>query len=207
MFYEIGSGLFEPQELVDHVRSAGPQGGDDAPSDDADDEEALRLRYEKFLDDAQETAQPALKVDGELQTDLATKYANCCNPIPGDEVFGFISKTGTINIHRTGCRNATHLLTTQPDRIVPVEWSRQKDVQFVAALRVMGKDRQGLVRDLTKVISNTLDTDIRSITVDTDDGIFECTLMLYVTGLDHLRRVIERLRRVDAVHGVYRFEE
>jgi GTP pyrophosphokinase/guanosine-3',5'-bis(diphosphate) 3'-pyrophosphohydrolase len=203
MFYEIGSGLFEPQEMIDHLKQETPS---EAFSNE-DDAESLRLRYEQFLDDAQDTGQPALKVDGELHTDLATKYANCCNPIPGDEVFGFISKTGTINIHRTGCRNASNLLTNQPDRIVPVEWSRQKDVQFVAPLRVTGKARKGLVRDLTTTLSNTLDTDIRSITVDTDDGIFEGTVVIYVTGLDHLRRVIDRLRRVDDVHGVQRFEE
>jgi GTP pyrophosphokinase/guanosine-3',5'-bis(diphosphate) 3'-pyrophosphohydrolase len=201
MFYEIGSGLFEPEELIDHIKREAPEEGE------KNDPESLRLRYEKFLDTAQQTGQPGLRIDGELHTDMATKYANCCNPIPGDEVFGFISKTGTINIHRTGCRNASNLLTNQPDRIVPVEWSRQKDVQFVAALRIMGKDRKGLVHDLTATLSNTLDTDIRSITVDADDGIFEGTLVLYVTGLDHLRRVMERIRRVEDVHGVYRFEE
>lgn len=202
VFYEIGSGLFKPEELVDHLKSESPEA-----KDGTEDAETLRLKYEKFLDTAQQTGQPALKINGELHTDIATKYANCCNPIPGDEVFGYTSKTGTINIHRANCRNAPDLLVNHPDRIVSVEWSRQKDVHFVAALRVMGKDRVGMLSDLTSVISNTRDTNIRSITVDADDGIFEGTVVLYVNDLEHLRRLMDRLRHVEGVHGVYRFEE
>jgi (p)ppGpp synthase/HD superfamily hydrolase len=146
-------------------------------------------------------------IDGELHTDIATHYASCCNPIPGDDVFGYISRTGSIKIHRINCRNAPNLLLNQPDRIVPVEWSRQKDVQFVAALRVMGEDRVGIVSDITTVISKDLKTNIRSITVSSEDGVFEGTIVIYVSDLQHLRRLIDRIKRLSGIHGVYRFEE
>ncbi len=205
MFYEIGVGLYDPQDFVEYVK----RGTEEKRADEAEeqDEDALRLQYENFIDTAQSSAQPALKIDGELHTDIVTKYASCCNPIPGDEVFGYVSRSSGIKIHRVNCRNAPHLLINHPDRIVPVEWSRQKDVQFLSALRVMGEDRVGIVSDITTVISKNLKTNIRSITVDSDDGVFEGTIVCYVTDLEHLRRVIERIKRLDGIHGVYRFEE
>jgi len=80
-------------------------------------------------------------------------------------------------------------------------------VQFLAALRVIGEDRVGIVSDITTVISKSLKTNIRSITVDSEDGVFEGTIVLYVSDLEHLRRVIERIKRIDGIYGVYRFEE
>ncbi len=205
MYYEIGVGLYDAQDFVEFVKG-GPE-EKRADGAEPDEEEALRLQYENFIDTAQASAQPALKIDGELHTDIVTKYASCCNPIPGDEVFGYVSRSSGIRIHRVNCRNAPNLLINHPDRIVPVEWSRQKDVQFLSALRVMGEDRVGIVSDITTVISKNLKTNIRSITVDSDDGVFEGTIVLYVTDLEHLRRVIERIKRLDGIHGVYRFEE
>lgn len=204
MFYEIGVGLFDANDFIEHVKQGVQAATDDEEQDEG---EALRLRYENFRDSAQATSQPALLIDGELHTDIVTQYASCCNPIPGDDVFGFVSRSGGIRIHRVNCRNAPNLLINHPNRVVPVEWSRQKDVHFLTALRVMGEDRVGIVSDITTVISKNMKTNIRSITVDSEDGIFEGTLVLYVSDLQHLRRVIDRLKRVDGIHGVYRFEE
>ncbi len=205
LFYEIGKGLYDPEELVDHIKGQADPEEDD--EEEIEDEEALKERYERFLDSAQSTGKQTLVVNGEVQEDLAVNYASCCNPIPGDEVFGFVSKTGTINIHRSNCQNASDLLVNQADRILDVDWSRQKDVQFVAALRLMGEDRVGMVNDITEVISKNLKTNIRSITIDTEDGIFSGTIMLHVSDLEHLERLMERLKRIDGIHGVYRFEE
>ena len=204
LFYEIGKGLYDPEELVDHIKG---QADHEEDNEEPEDEEALKERYERFLDSAQRTGKQTLVVNGEVQEDLAVNYASCCNPIPGDEVFGFVSKTGTINIHRSNCQNASDLLVNQADRILDVDWSRQKDVQFVAALRLMGEDRVGMVNDITEVISKNLKTNIRSITIDTEDGIFSGTIMLHVSDLEHLERLMERLKRIDGIHGVYRFEE
>ncbi len=201
MFYEIGAGLFEVDELVQLIK----HGTTRAEEEQA--QEPLQLKYESFLERAQSNGQPALLIDGELHTDIATVYAPCCNPIPGDEVFGFISKAGAIKIHRIGCRNAPHLLVSQQDRVVPVEWSRQKDVHFIVGLRIIGEDRVGIVSDITTVISRNLKTNIRSITIETEDGIFEGTIVLYVNDLQHLRRLITRIKRLEGIHGVYRFEE
>ena len=206
MFYEIGVGLYSADDFVQYVKVGDSTRAADE-KDGAQEEETLRLQYENFLDTAQSSGHPALLIDGELHTDIVTMYASCCNPIPGDDVFGYVSRAGGIKIHRISCRNAPNLLINHADRIVPVEWSRQKDVQFVAALRVMGEDRVGLVSDITTVISKNLKTNIRSITVNSDDGVFEGTLVVYVNDLEHLRRLIDRLKQTEGVHGVYRFEE
>ncbi len=204
MFYEIGSGLFDPEDLVTLIKKGEAAASEAEPGRDTD---ALRLQYESFLDTAKSVSKPALMIDGELHTDIVTKYAPCCNPIPGDEVFGYLSRAGSIGIHRVNCRNAPNLLINHPERVVPVEWSRQKDVQFVTALRIVGEDRVGIVSDITTVISKNLSTNIRSITVDSEDGVFEGTIVLYVSDLEHLHRLIRRIKRIDGIHGVYRFEE
>ena len=146
-------------------------------------------------------------IDGERHTDLAIDYATCCTPVPGDSVFGFLSKTGTVKIHRKDCRNAPNLLLRQAERVIAVEWARQKDVQFVASLRLVGEDRVGIVSDITTVISKSLKTNIRSITVGSEDGMFEGAITLYVSDLKQLRRIMKRLERLDGIYGVYRSEE
>jgi len=204
LFYEVGAGLYDPADFIAFIREG--QRGDADPDTDARDT-PLRIQVEEFTETARQEGRAALVIDGEQQADMAIRYASCCNPIPGDEVFGFVSKTGTINIHRTNCRNSPHLLLDHEDRIVPVEWSRQKDVQFIAALRIVGEDRVGMVSDLTTTISKNLKTNIRSITVDSEDGVFEGTIVLFVSDLAHLRRLIQRINRIEGVFGVYRLEE
>ncbi len=202
MFYEIGAGLFDPDVLTRIIQRA-----EKGKAEEEDAAQSLQLQYESFLNTAQTTGKPALLIDGDLHTDILTQYATCCNPIPGDEVFGFVSRSGAIKIHRASCRNAPNLLINQPDRIVSVEWSRQKDIQFVSALRIVGEDRVGMVSDITTVISKNLRTNIRNITIDSKDGVFEGTIVLYVSDLEHLRRLIMRIKRLEGIHGVYRFEE
>lgn len=203
LFYEIGAGIYDPEELIDYIKDGVLEDEQNDPAD----EQSLKEQYENFLEAAQTSGTQALVIDGELQRDIAVNYASCCNPIPGDEVFGFVSRTGAINIHRTNCPNATDLLNNHPDRILDVDWSHQKDVQFDAALRLMGEDRTNMLNDITTVISKNLNTYIRSLTIDSEDGVFSGTIMLKVTDLKHLRRLMERLKRIDGLHGVYRFEE
>ena len=207
MLFEIGTGLLDPAEVTSALKGdrAATEQVVDAPT--SKEEAPLRLLMDRFTREAEETSRPTLIIDGEEQTDLATEHAACCTPIPGDDVVGYVSRTGSIKIHRSGCRNAQHLVIKYPERIVPVEWSRQQDVQFVAALRLVGEDRVGIVSDITTVISKNLKTNIRSITVQSDDGIFEGTLVLYVSDLKHLRRLMQRLGRVESIYGVYRLEE
>ncbi|MEM6646332.1 MAG: ACT domain-containing protein, partial [Bacteroidota bacterium] len=100
-----------------------------------------------------------------------------------------------------------HLFVNHAERIKSIEWSRQKDVQFVSGLRIVGEDRVGIASDITTVISKSLKTNIRSLNIEANDGVFESRVLLNVSDLKHLERVIQRIKRVKGIFGVYRFEE
>ncbi|MEM6645780.1 MAG: bifunctional (p)ppGpp synthetase/guanosine-3',5'-bis(diphosphate) 3'-pyrophosphohydrolase, partial [Bacteroidota bacterium] len=169
LLYEAGTAQFDLDELV-HVAKKGKIESEEAAGDG---QSGSLLEFERFLDIAQTTRKTAMLIDGELQTDIKIEYAPCCNPIPGDDVFGFVSRTGIIKIHRKNCRNARHLFVNHAERIKSIEWSRQKDVQFVSGLRIVGEDRVGIASDITTVISKSLKTNIRSLNIEANDGVFE----------------------------------
>jgi GTP pyrophosphokinase len=132
--------------------------------------------------------------------------AKCCNPIPGDDVFGFVTINEGIKIHRTSCPNALELLSNHGNRVIKARWTSQKEIAFLAGLRILGTDRVGLINDLTKVISNELKVNMRSITVDSDAGIFEGTIKLYVNSTEHLDHLIKNLQQVEGIIKVTRFD-
>jgi GTP diphosphokinase / guanosine-3',5'-bis(diphosphate) 3'-diphosphatase len=132
--------------------------------------------------------------------------AKCCNPIPGDDVFGFVTINEGIKIHRTSCPNALELLSNHGNRVIKARWTSQKQIAFLAGLRILGTDRVGLINDVTKVISNELKVNMRSITVDSDAGIFEGTIKLYVHSTEHLDHLIKNLQQVDGIIKISRFD-
>ena len=132
--------------------------------------------------------------------------AKCCNPIPGDDVFGFVTINEGIKIHRTSCPNALELLSNHGNRVIKARWTSQKEIAFLAGLRIVGTDRVGLINDVTKVISNELKVNMRSITVDSDAGVFEGTIKLYVHSTEHLDHLIKNLQLVEGVIKVSRFD-
>lgn len=132
--------------------------------------------------------------------------AKCCNPIPGDDVFGFVTINEGIKIHRTSCPNAVELLSNHGNRVIKARWTSQKQIAFLAGLRIVGTDRVGLINDVTKVISSELKVNMRSITVDSDAGIFDGTIKVYVHSTEHLDHLIRNLQQVDGVIKVSRFD-
>lgn len=134
------------------------------------------------------------------------KLAKCCNPIPGDDVFGFVTVNEGIKIHRTTCPNAIELMSHYGYRIVKAKWTSQKELAFLAGLRIIGTDRVGILSDVTKVISNELKVNIRSITIDTNDGMFDGKIMIFVHDTKHLDKLIMRLSKIPDVINVMRID-
>ncbi|WP_345169710.1 bifunctional (p)ppGpp synthetase/guanosine-3',5'-bis(diphosphate) 3'-pyrophosphohydrolase [Nibribacter koreensis] len=132
--------------------------------------------------------------------------AKCCNPIPGDDVFGFQTLDQGIIIHRTTCPKAVELMSNYGHRIVKAKWTEQQELSFLAGIRIKGTDRVGLVNDVTKIISNSLKVNMRSITIDSNDGVFEGHLMVFVNDTSHLEKMIQRLSKVNGVLSVDRFD-
>jgi len=206
LFSDIANGIFEVNRLVTVVKQviSGGKVDEEKPGDlPVVDEEEFN---EQFYEDARTVGrQDGLIINGNL-TDVKYSYAKCCNPIPGDEVIGFISRNGNIKIHRVNCKNTRHLLQTDAERIIDVSWARNTHEQFIGAVRIIGEDRVGLINDITDVISKSLRTNMKSINVNSDSGMFEGTLILYVDNIEHLERIIKQIMKIDGIKEVYRYE-
>ena len=144
-------------------------------------------------------------VDGKKSGIMYT-YAKCCNPIPGDPVIGFITIGEGIKIHRKTCVNLISLSSTDSSKLVNVQWPEAEGSLFVAGISVRGKDRPGILNDISHSIVSFQNTNIKSININTSDSVFEGSVTLYVNNLDHLTRMMERLKRVAGVFSVERFE-
>jgi guanosine-3',5'-bis(diphosphate) 3'-pyrophosphohydrolase len=146
-------------------------------------------------------------VIGDDMQKLDYKLAPCCNPIPGDDVFGFITLTEGIKIHRVNCPNAIKLLSNYAYRVVKAKWVNDQLISFLAGIRITGTDELGVVNNITKVISNENNINMRSVNFDSDDGLFEGTIMVYVHDTKHLNHLIANLRNVKGVKKVERVHE
>lgn len=134
------------------------------------------------------------------------RFAKCCHPIPGDDVFGFVTINEGFKIHRTTCPNAPELLSNHGNRIVKAKWLSEQENAFLAGLRIIGTDRVGLMRDVTDIISNELKVNMRSISIDTETGIFDGQIKLYINNTRHLDELIRKLEKVSGVMRVTRFQ-
>jgi GTP pyrophosphokinase len=143
---------------------------------------------------------------GEDMDVVEYKLAKCCTPIPGDDVFGFVTVNEGIKIHRANCPNATELLANHGNRVIKAKWTSQYEVSFLTGLNVVGTDRVGLINDVSKVISEELKVNMSSLSFKTDQGIFSGEIMLYVNDTRHLEVLIEKLEKVEGVVKVSRFD-
>ncbi|NQZ74845.1 MAG: bifunctional (p)ppGpp synthetase/guanosine-3',5'-bis(diphosphate) 3'-pyrophosphohydrolase [Ekhidna sp.] len=132
------------------------------------------------------------------------KFAKCCNPIPGDDVFGFVTVSDGIKIHRTTCPNAAELLANYGYRIIKAKWASSRKHSFEATLSIIGTDRMGLVSDVSNIISEELKVNMRSLSINTEGGIFEGLIRLYVEDTSHIDTLTKKLEKVNGVVKVSR---
>jgi guanosine-3',5'-bis(diphosphate) 3'-pyrophosphohydrolase len=132
------------------------------------------------------------------------RLAVCCNPIAGDDVFGFVTINEGIKIHRTSCPNAIELMSKHGNRIIKAKWESSKEEAFLALIMISGTDRVGLINDVTRIISSELHINMRGLTFETKDGVFNGEIRLYVQNTKHLDVLIKQLESVDGVYAVQR---
>lgn len=132
------------------------------------------------------------------------RLAKCCNPIYGDPVFGFISAEGVIKIHREDCPNAAHIRQRYGYRIIRTRWSGQGGTQFPASLRVVGKDDIGIVTNITSIINKEKSVSLRSISIDSHDGLFAGVLVVGISDVSSLNRLIKKIETIKGVKNVQR---
>ncbi len=145
----------------------------------------------------------ALVIDQNVKG-IEYKLAACCNPIYGDEVFGFVASSGGIKIHRIDCPNAPQLMQKFGYRIVEARWSGKSDGQYPIALRVTGKDDIGIVTNITSLLSKESKVTLRSISVDAVDGIFQGNITLLVRDTHDLDGIIKKIKTIKGVKEVER---
>lgn len=132
------------------------------------------------------------------------RLAKCCNPIYGDDVFGFISAEGVIKIHRCDCPNALNIQKRYPYRIINTRWSGKIGAQFGATLRIVGRDDIGIVTNITSIINKEKNTTLRNISIESHDGIFHGVLVVGVSNQSILNQLIKKLKTVKGVKDVQR---
>lgn len=199
LFIAIANGKIELKDLKEYLNSEKEieNRGNDYKNDGKN--------IEALLSKVKGPESDVLLIGEDLQK-IDYTLAACCNPIPGDDVFGFVTVSEGIKIHRTNCPNAAQLMANYGYRIVKAKWNGQQELTFLTGLHIVGIDDVGLINNITKVISNDFKVNMRSITVDTNDGIFDGSIKVFVNDKEHLDNLIKNLLEVNGVTGVTRFD-
>ena len=161
-------------------------------------------------DEIQEETKPAIdkKKDYLLKENydntLTYKVADCCNPIPGDAIVGFVDEYNNVIVHKKVCKKAISLATVQGEKIVNAKWTKHTFLSFLARISLRGIDRIGIVTEITKYITLELSVNIRKIHFETHDGIFEGYIDLYVHDAQDLEVIMKRILQVKGVESVVR---
>ena len=145
-----------------------------------------------------------LIVFGDKKTKLDYSFAKCCNPLPGDEVFGLVTVSGGMKIHASNCPNAPQIRASLAHRIREASWIDAADENFEAKIQISGIDHVGLVSEVTQIISNALNVDIRGLNIKGDHGVFKGEITLVVKSKNHLNLVMDRLKSVEGIKKVTR---
>ena len=133
--------------------------------------------------------------------------ADCCHPIPGDDVLGYLDNDDHIIIHKRQCPVAARLKSSYGNRIIATEWDTHKELTFLVTIYIKGIDSMGLLNEVTQVISRQLNVNIRKLSVETNDGIFDGRIELYVHDVDDVRTICENLKRIQNIKQVTRVED
>ncbi|HSP13088.1 MAG TPA: bifunctional (p)ppGpp synthetase/guanosine-3',5'-bis(diphosphate) 3'-pyrophosphohydrolase [Salegentibacter sp.] len=199
LFYRVGIGKIDNQKLKDFANSRSnalvsyikrkinkPVIAEDLNKDE------ITTRYDQlvFGRDEDET--------------LEYKLANCCNPIPGDKVFGFVTVNEGIKVHKKDCPNALQLQSNYAYRIIPAKWIDSSQQDFKAVIKLTGLDNVGLVSEVTKEISSNLSVNMKKINFESLDGVFNGRITLVVKNNSILNKIIDRLKKINGIDKVSR---
>ncbi|TDH19822.1 bifunctional (p)ppGpp synthetase/guanosine-3',5'-bis(diphosphate) 3'-pyrophosphohydrolase [Segetibacter sp. 3557_3] len=147
-----------------------------------------------------------LIIFGESSDKIQYTLAKCCNPIPGDDVFGFVSTGKGLIIHRTNCPNAARLMANYGHRVVKTKWAKNKEISFLTGLKIIGMDDVGVVNKITTIISGELRINISALTLESRDGLFEGAIKVFVHDKEELEELVDRLKQLKGIHSVDRFD-
>jgi GTP pyrophosphokinase len=159
-----------------------------------------------------ESAKPVSKKDteliifGESSDRIVYTLANCCKPIPGDDVFGFVSTGKGLIIHRTNCPNAARLMANFDHRIVKTKWAKNKEISFLTGLKIVGLDDVGVIHKITNLVSGEMKINISALTVEAKEGVFQGNVKLFVHDKEELEELVIRLKKLPGIQRVDRYD-
>ena len=203
-FYQLGMHKLDMARLQEfiQIKDAGGKVEVEASQDDkgklktkADFEELLRKKKGVNSD---------MLMIGEDVDFTDYRFAPCCQPIPGDDIFAFFDPEEGMIIHRTNCPRAISLMSTWGKNIIKTKWTEMMDISYLAGVKIIGEDRQGIMTSVIKVISNQMKLNMRSITIDSNDGMFEGVFKVFVRNTAELEKLRVRLKNVSGVFTVSR---
>lgn len=204
LYYSFGKGHIIPDEISKFKKEREIQ---------ANKLQKRKLVKESFKD-AKTFEKEIKKIDGNdtlLIGDDMQKIdytlSKCCNPIPGDDVFGFLTVNEGIKVHRNNCPNARQLLSNYGNRVIKARWASQLENSYLVNIQLTGIDRMGLIQDVTKVISSELHINMRGLSIETSDGIFEGVIKVYVFDTKHLNKLFKMLESIEGIISVTRQDD
>ncbi len=147
-----------------------------------------------------------LIIFGESSDRIVYNLANCCKPIPGDDVFGFVTTGKGLTIHRTNCPNAAKLLANYGHRVVKTKWAKNKEISFLTGLKIVGMDDVGVIHKITNLISGEMKINISALSVEAKEGLFEGNIKVFVHDREELDDLVLRLKSLPGIESVERYD-
>jgi GTP pyrophosphokinase len=201
LFYRIGIGAIENQQLKDFASQKSNKFLSFFKN---------KIKRTKNIHSNEDVNKPVISTNydtlvfGKEHDKLDYKFSPCCSPIPGDEVFGFVTVNEGIKIHKSDCPNAIGLQSNYAYRIMIAKWIDSSQEEFKAIIKITGMDSLGLTNQLTKVISNNMHVNIQSISLSTEAGIFEGQVTVIVQNNTILKKLILNIKKIEGVDKVIR---
>ncbi len=200
MYYNIAIGALDLKDLKEFKTY-----GDRLESPKAE-----KKIQELKIDNAEQRPLPVkdteLIIFGESSDKIMYTLANCCKPIPGDTVFGFVTTGEGLKIHRTNCPNAAQLMANYGHRVVKTKWAKNKEISFLTGIKIVGLDDVGVINKITNIISGELRININALTIESGEGLFEGIIKIYVHDKEELDILVNRLKELPGIETVDRFE-
>ena len=147
-----------------------------------------------------------LIIFGESSDRIVYNLANCCKPIPGDDVFGFVTTGKGLTIHRTNCPNAAKLLANYGHRVVKTKWAKNKEISFLTGLKIVGLDDVGVIHKITNLISGEMRININAMTIEAREGLFFGNVRIYVHDKEELEELVQHLKKLPGIETVDRYD-
>ncbi len=208
LYYEVAKGNITIKEIKNFINDTDKTGGFlsylKKPFSKSKDPDKIILDKEGDVIRQQLKEHPDTLLIGDGLENLNYTLSSCCNPIPGDDVFGFITVSEGIKIHRNNCPNAIQLLSKYAYRVVKAKWITKKSIAFLSGFNIKGIDDIGIINNITNIISKEHNINIRSIDIESNAGTFNGSVMLYVRDTQHLKSLIRKLSKVKGVKSVTR---